>query len=210
MRRRARGLLRVVQAADVVLGTEGSSRNACSGLTAGPGSRTLTWPSAVEHDGDLVVDARTGLASGWASWTSTSPSTVALDGNFIVDAQPGLASGSGSRMSTWPSTVELDGDLGVDARAGLASGSAPWTSTWPSAVMLDGDRVVDARSALDESALDGDLRPAGTAGVAVDRHRSGPGTPVTAGRHERALRALRMVRARRLALASTAAASRTP
>ena len=107
---------------------------------------------------------------------------------------------------------------------GLEAGSDPWPTAWRSGVAIDGDVV--ASSILDrarslprrmpetcvdhdrgELGLEVDVREVGVAANLEDLAGS-PGTRAVMRDHARALRALRMARARRLALAVTAAASR--
>jgi hypothetical protein len=82
---------------------------------------------------------------------------------------------------------------------GLAPGPSSSGSSWSSDVELDAGFVV-------ESIVDHACWPAG---VVVDPALVAPGSRASRN-HERVLRALRMARARRLALALIAAVSRVP
>jgi hypothetical protein len=97
--------------------------------------------------------------------------------------------------------LQAAADTSRNAWTALASGLDSWTSTWPS----EGELDIDVRAGL----VSGPGSWTST-WPSVDRNRSAPGAPATAGRHERVLRALRMARARRLARGLIAPASRAP
>lgn len=189
MRRRTRMSARAVQAgADPAVLRYAAASNEVSwnGLAPGPSSSASSWSSDVALDVGIVVDS---IVDG-----RRLPGVVP---EFLVDH----------------ARAELDVDTAVDA--GIAVDSIADARRVPGVVPeavvehvraeVDGDAAADAGIVVDSIAAHARRLP----GVAVDLARVAPGSRVSRD-HERALRVLRMVRARRLALGLIDAVSRAP
>jgi hypothetical protein len=158
-----------------------------NGLAPGPSSSASSWSSGVELDAGIAVDS-------------------------IVDACriPGVE----PEPVVERARAEVGGDTVVDTRVVVESivdharrlpGVAPEPVVEHARAEVGGDIVVDAGVVV-ESIVDHARR---LPGVAVDPALVAPSSRASRD-HERALRALRMARARRLAFASIAAVTRAP